>query len=94
MNVSKIKAYIGFAKKSKAIIYGVDQIKVKNVKVIFFDNQLSNSSKNSCAKAAEKNNCKCYQITEAEMLELVETNKIKAFAILNGDLANAIEKNM
>ena len=94
MIISKIKSYIGFAIKSRTIIYGVDSIKEKKVKVIFFSESLSDSSKNNCEKIANKNNCKYYQLTDEQMLELTQNNKIKAFAITNSDLAAAIEKNM
>ena len=94
MNQSKIKTYIGFAIKSRAIIYGVDSIKEKNVKVIFFSDGISETSKNCCKKIAEKNNCLYYQLTDEQMLELTQNEKIKAFALTNVDLANAIIKNM
>ena len=94
MNQSKIKTFIGFAIKSRAIVYGVDAIKEKNVKVIFFSEGLSETSKNSCKKFAEKNSCDYYQLTDEQMLELTYNEKIKAFAITNVDLANAIIKNM
>lgn len=94
MNLSKIKAYIGFAIKSKAIVYGVDSIKEKNVKVIFFTSSLSDSSKHVCENMANKFSCNCYEVSDSEMLDLTASDKIKAFAILNNDLAKAIENNM
>ena len=94
MIINKIKSYIGFAVKSRAIVYGIDSIKEKKVKVIFFSESISESSKNSCEKIANKNECNYYQLTEEQMLELTQNNKIKAFAITNSDLAIAIEKNM
>lgn len=94
MNLNKIKTYIGFAIKSKAIIYGLDQIKEKKVKVVFFTDSMSESSKLGCVKAANKNECKHFEITEQEMFQLVGNEKVKAFALLNGDLAKAIEINM
>ena len=94
MNLDKVKTFVGFAIKSRSVIYGVDQIKEKNVKVIFFSSDLSESSKISCKKIAEKNNIKYYQISSEEMFQLVGSEKIKAFAILNIDLAKAIESNM
>ena len=94
MNINKIKTYVGFAIKSRAIIYGLDQIKEKKVKVVFFVDSMSDSSKLGCVKAAEKSECKHYQITGEEMLMLVDNPKIKAFAILNEDLAKAIVNNM
>jgi len=45
-------------------------------------------------KASNKNGCKSYQISNEEMLELLNIDKIKAFAITNQDLAKAIENNM
>ena len=94
MNINKIKTYVGFAIKSKAIVYGLDQIKEKKVKVIFFVDSMSNSSKQSLVKVAQKNECPHFEIKTEEMLELVNSEKIKALAILNQDLAKAIENNM
>ena len=94
MNISKVKTYVGFAIKSKAIVYGLDQIKEKKVKVVLFDNSMSDSSKQSLVKVALKNECTYFEISPEEMFQLVGENKIKAFAILNPDLAKAIENNM
>lgn len=94
MNINKIKAYIGFAIKSKQIVFGVDSIKEKQVKVIFFSGSLSESSKITCQKIAEKCECKIYEISNDDMFEIVNSDKIKAFAVLNSDLANAINNNM
>lgn len=94
MNINKIKAYIGFATKSKSICFGVDSIKEKQVKVIFFSESLSESSSLSLVKVAKKCDCKYFKISDEEMLSLMNTDKIKAFAILNSNLATAIIDNM
>lgn len=94
MNLSKIKTYIGFAKKSRQIIYGLDSIKEKKAYIIVYSEGLSESSKNGCVKAAIKSGCKTYQISDDDMLELMNIEKIKAFAITNSELAKAIESNM
>jgi len=94
MNLGKIKTYVGFAKKSKQIIFGLDIIKEKKVHIIIYAEGLSEQSKSGCVKASNKNGCKSYQISNEEMLELLNIDKIKAFAITNQDLAKAIENNM
>ena len=94
MNLNKIKTYMGFAIKSRQIVFGVDSIKEKNVHIIIYSKSLSESSKSGCVKVSEKNNCKVYEILDEEMFTLVNNEKIKAFAILNQELAKAIENNM
>ena len=55
---------------------------------------MSELSKISCVKVAEKNNCACFEVSEDVMIELIENVKIKAFAIQNKDLAKAILSNI
>ena len=94
MNLDKIKTYIGFAKKSKSIVFGLDSIKDKKVELIMFSESLSESSKLSCVKEAEKNKCNYYEISAEEMYVLIGLDKVKAFAIINKDLAKAIINNI
>ncbi len=94
MKVDKIKAYVGFAIKSKSILFGLDKIKEKKVEIIIFSEQLSKSSTIDLRKIAEKNDCKCIEIKNEEMLTLVGSEKVKAFAIQNKELAKAIESNI
>ena len=94
MNKEKIKTYIGFAIKSRQIVFGVDSIKEKKPYIIIYSNSLSELSKNGCVKASNKNNSKIYEISDDEMFDIVGNDKIKALAILNKDLAKAIEENM
>ena len=92
MNVQKIKTYIGFAKKSNSIVYGVDSIKEKKVNVVIYSKGLSQSSKQRCVSLEEKG-VKVFEITDEQMLEIIENISVKAFAIKNEELAKAIIDN-
>jgi len=94
MKVDKIKSYIGFAIKSKSIIFGLDTIKEKKVNLIVYANSMSESSKKSIKIISEKQKCPCYEIQDDEMLNLTNQEKIKAFGIMNIELAKAIINNM
>ena len=57
-NCSKIKTYLGFAKRARKIVYGVDDIiKLKNFNcLILSSSNLAESSFDKLNKIAEKNN--------------------------------------
>jgi len=93
MNLSKIKTYVGFAVKSRSIVYGIDSIKTKKVKLIIFSSSLSESAKDKCKILAKNNSCMFKELSEEEMIEILNNDKIKAIAIVNQDLANAIMNN-
>lgn len=92
MNVQKIKTYIGFAKKSNSIIYGVDSIREKKVNVVIYSNSLAQSSKQRCVSLEERG-VKTFEITDEQMLEIIENVSVKAFGIKNEELAKAIINN-
>lgn len=94
MNLEKIKTYVGFAIKSRQIVYGLDSIKEKKIYIIVYSDSLSESSKEGCVKASIKNSCLSFKLSDSEMMEVLNNDKIKAFAIVNKDLAKAIENNM
>lgn len=88
--LNKIKTYIGFAKKSRALNYGIDNI--KNPKLIIISNELAASSKSQAEKEAKKYNCNIIEISQLDMNYLLDSENIKAISINNKDLASAIEK--
>ena len=91
-NIQKIKTYVGFAIKSRNIIYGVDSIKDSNVGVIVYSDALAENSRAKLLEFAKE--IPAYKITQKEMEEILNCSKIKAFAIKSKDLACAIIENI
>lgn len=87
-NPSKISAYIGFARRSGAIIYGVDNFK-KSARLILVSKLLGPSS----LKRAARLGVEMVSLDGDEMKELFGEG-VKAVAITNGDLAKAILKEL
>lgn len=94
LNIKKIKTYVGFAIRSKAIIYGVDSILETKPSVIIYSENLAEGSKNKLLESLKKNGCYIFQITKEEIEEIFQSENIKAFAIMNKDLAKAIIDNI
>lgn len=94
-NLSKIKTYIGFAIKSGKIRYGVDDIlKLKNAELILVSESLADSGMKKLEGLAERKEIKLIKFSEEEFLELIQNISIKASAILDKNLAEAIKKNL
>lgn len=93
MNIQKIKTYIGFAKKSNSIVYGVDNLKEKKVNLVFYSKTISDSSKQRCVSLKEKG-VNVFEIEDNNMLEIIENVSVKAFGIKNEELAKAIINNL
>lgn len=90
----KIKSYIGFARKSRNVIYGVDDIlKSKQVQIIFYVNNLAINSKNKLDNFTLNKNILKICLSSDEIFELLQNNNIKVFAITDKNLANAIKMN-
>ena len=96
MELSKIKAYIGFAIKSRNIKYGVDDIvKVKKFQLIMISDCLAQSSKNKIINFANNNGCEVSEFSADEFLSLFNGNEsIKAVSVTDKGLADAIKKIM
>lgn len=92
----KIKAYIGFAIKSRGIKYGVDDIlKLKSEALILVSDLLAKSSYEKLTNFAQKNKCEVINFESNDLSELFDGNtSIKAVAITDKNLAVAIKKNM
>ena len=92
MELAKIKTYVNFAKKSNKIIYGVDDItKSKNVYMVFVSSDLSASSKNKLQNYTKKYEIFDYYLTNSQIFEICEIQSVKAFALTDKNLANAIK---
>ena len=95
-NCSKIKTYIGFAKRSKNIIYGVDEIikAIKKCEVIMVSSALAKSSLEKLQKIATKSKKNIYIVAESEFNNQLNSIFIKAIAITDKSLSDAIKKEL
>ena len=95
-NCSKIKTYIGFAKRSKTIIYGVDEIieAIKKSEIILVSDALSQSSLEKLQKTATKNKKQIFVLAENEFNQHLNSLFIKAIAITDKNLSDAIKKEL
>lgn len=94
-NFSKIVAYVGFAIKSKNIIYGTDDIiKSKRAKIILLSESLSDSSKSKIENYAKQKNIEVKNFKAEVFNEIINNQNIKAAAITNESLADAINKSL
>ena len=94
-NFSKIVAYVGFAIKSKNIIFSTDDIiKSKRVKIILLSESLSNSSKSKIENYAKQKNIEVKNFKAEVFNEIINNQNIKAAAITNESLADAINKSL
>ena len=95
MNISKVKTYIGFAIKSRQIKYGVDDIlKLKHASLILISDALAESAFKKLKGYALNKSTDCVIFTSDEFNELIQNTSIKAAAILDSNLADAIKKNL
>ena len=86
--MDKIKSYIGFAKKSRKIAFGLNMALAKNSKLILVDESISEDSLNKLNKI-----CKNIAVLKSEDYQKLQENA-KVIAILDKNLANAIENEI
>ncbi len=85
--INKISSYIGFAKKSKQVVLGTDNIlKSNKTRIVLISSSLSIIAK----KKLEKNN-KVFVLKESDFEDMVSLPGVKALAITDENLANAIK---
>lgn len=95
LQIDKAKTYIGFAIKSRAIKYGVDDIvKCKKIELIIVSDSLQESSFNKITRFSTQNNIDLLKIGLENFEILLDNNSIKAVAILDKNLAAQIKKNL
>jgi hypothetical protein len=93
--LSKIKTYIGFAVRSRQIIYGVDDILKHNFKgLVLMSNALAESSANKLKSHISYAGGQVLSFEPEEFAELFGDKNVKAAAIKDNNLAVAIKKNM
>lgn len=95
LEINKAKTYVGFAIKSRAIKYGVDDIcKCKKVELIVMCETLQESSTKKLVNFSAKNNIELLKLGLEKFEILLDNKSVKAIAILDKNLALAIKKNL
>jgi ribosomal protein L7Ae-like RNA K-turn-binding protein len=93
LQTNKAKTYLGFAIKSRAVKFGVDDIcKCKKVELILVSDSLMESSFNKITKFSMQNNIDLLKIGLEKFEDLLDNKSVKAVAILDKNLALAIKK--
>lgn len=95
LQIDKARTYLGFAIKSRSVIYGVDDItKCKKVELILVSDSLQESSFNKITKFSMQNNIDLLKIGLENFENLLDNKSVKAVAILDKNLAAQIKKNL
>lgn len=94
-NINKLKSYLGFALKSKSIIFGIDNIvKAKQIKLVLISNKITETGKNKVLNLCKKKNLK-YTIIDGMLFdEIIQNSGIKIVAITDKNLSDAIIKEL
>ena len=92
--INKIQSYLGFAKKSRAIVFGLDNLEKfnKSVYLVLYVKQLSENSLNKLNKLVNEKNWKMGELENQTIDELLFVDNCKVIGITNDNLANAIIK--
>ena len=95
-NCCKIKAYLGFAKKSSNIVFGVDDIIrcLGKCQLVIVSKALKESSLAKLEKAMINCSAKIIILNEKDFCDKVESELIKAIAITDKNLSDAIKKEL
>lgn len=94
-NIQKAKTYVGFAVKSRKIKFGVDDIlKLKNASLLLVSDSLTKSGMNKISGFALRKSIKMIVLNSCDFFELIQNTSVKATAILDDNLADAIKKNL
>lgn len=94
-NAEKVKTYVGFAIKSRKIKFGVDDIlKSKKTSLILVSEALGGSGTKKLDGYALKNSVDLIKLNSEEFQCIVQNISVKAIAILDNNLADAIKKNL
>lgn len=93
MVANRVKTFVGFAIKKRAIVIGVDNITSARgkAKVILFDEELSDRSKEKVIRFATEKGVTCHKVNMAEILP---DRTCKAIAITDSGLADAVKSEL
>ncbi len=84
---TKLKSYIGFALRKRAVAFGVDNILSSNVKAVLIDGGLKENSRKKLAN--KLSDARIYELNDIG--ELVNNPAVKAVGITDKELTKAIE---
>ncbi len=90
----KLATYLGFAIKSRNIVYGVDNIESNAARIcmVLIDDTLATNSLNKLKNIALKSNIKLYRVVDTTLDMLLNSNNCKAIGLTSVGLANAIRE--
>lgn len=90
--INKILSYLGFAKKSGSIVYGLDNLEKykKCVYLVLYSDQLSENSFNKLARLVNERKWRMGALKNKTLDELLMVNNCKIIGLTNESLANAI----
>ncbi|MDE6549882.1 MAG: hypothetical protein K2M44_00035 [Clostridia bacterium] len=94
---SKVKSYIGFAIKSGAIIWGLDNLLTHcdKARLIIYDTSLATTGVRKLDNLLSSCDIDCICLEQCCLLsELTGRDNVKLIAVTNADLADAIRKNI
>ena len=90
-NILKLVSYVGFAKKARNIYFGADKVLETNKKgVIIVSRSISDGTLNKLNNHASKTNSEVMIIHEKIMEQIVQSDRIKVFLILDANLEKAV----
>ena len=89
---NKIETYLGFCIRSRKILFGIDNIdkQRKGIALLLCDEELGKSSLKSLLHAQEKFRCPLLMAEKSVLGEYLHRPAVKAVAILDNNLAQAI----
>ena len=89
---NKIETYLGFCIRSRKILFGIDNIdkQRKGIALLLCDEELGKSSLKSLLHAQEKFGCPLLMAEKSVLGEYLHRPAVKAVAILDNNLAQAI----
>ena len=92
MQNSKIQSYLGFAKKSNDIIYGIDNLKEYNKKMplVIYSDEISERSLKVLNNLVEEKKWKMIKLKNLKLDDLLFTQNCKVIGIKNENLSKAI----
>ena len=90
MNISKIKAYFGFAVKGNKIVFGTDKICESKPIAVFVSDALSENAQRKITDLCNNYELLLIRLSKLDMDKITQNDKIMAFGISDRNLAEAM----
>jgi len=92
MQSTKAFSYLGFAIKSRKVVFGTDSIVEykKKMYLIVVSELLAQNAQDKIVRRAEQHQIKVKVLADSEFTQLVPKNGCKAIAITSAELAKAL----